>query len=67
VSAQRKAVATGDDMLVGAAKEVSAGAADHSRSRIVGAVERPWISRPVLLGHVPSMSEIDLAALLRRP
>ena len=32
-------------MLVGAAKEVSAGSVGHQRSRIVTAVQQPWIGR----------------------
>jgi hypothetical protein len=38
VAAQREAVARGDEMLVGAAQEVFAGAAGHQRFRIVTAV-----------------------------
>lgn len=39
-SAQRKAVATGDEMLVGAAKQVSARATDHEWCRIPTAVRQ---------------------------
>jgi hypothetical protein len=39
-----EAVASGDEMLGGAAKEVSAGAASRRRSStIVSAVEKPWM------------------------
>jgi hypothetical protein len=40
-------------MFVGAAKEVSAGAAGHERSSIVTAVQQPWVGRAALLGVVP--------------
>ena len=40
---KREAVACGDEMLVGAAREVCAGAVGHQRSRIVVAVQQPWI------------------------
>jgi hypothetical protein len=43
--AQREAVASGDEMLVGAAKEVCAGAVGRRHSRIVTAVQQPWIRR----------------------
>ncbi len=52
VSAQREAVASGDEMLVGAAKEVSAGAADHQCCRILTAVRQSRIGRAALLGLV---------------
>jgi hypothetical protein len=39
-------------MLVGAAKEVSAGAAGHERSRIVTAAQQPWIGQAALLGLI---------------
>ena len=48
--AQREAVASGEETPVGAAKEVSAGAAGHQRFRIVTAVQQPWIGRAALLG-----------------
>jgi hypothetical protein len=48
-SAQREAVASGGEMFVGPAREVSAGAAGHQRSRIVTAVQQPWIGRASLL------------------
>jgi hypothetical protein len=49
-SAQREAVASGDEMLVGEAWEVSAGAAGDQRYRIVTELQRPWIERLALLG-----------------
>jgi hypothetical protein len=50
--AQREAVASGDEMLVGAAKEVSAGASDHECCRILTAVRQSRIGRAALLGLV---------------
>jgi hypothetical protein len=47
--AQRKTVASGDEMLAGEAKEVSAGAAGHQSSRIAAAVQRPRIGWAALL------------------
>ena len=45
-------------MLVGAAKEVSAGAAGHQHSRIVTAVQQsPGIGRAALLGLVHTGSD----------
>jgi hypothetical protein len=44
-------------MLVGAAKEVSAGAAGHRGSRIVTAVQQPWIGQAALPGLVPCSSD----------
>jgi hypothetical protein len=41
LSAQREIVASGDETLVGAAKQVFAQAAGHQRYRIVTAVQRP--------------------------
>jgi hypothetical protein len=49
---QRKAVASGDEMLVEAAKEVSAGAAGHERSRIITSAQQPRIGQAALLGLV---------------
>jgi hypothetical protein len=43
LSAQSEGVASGDEMLVGAGEEVSAGAAGHQPYRTVTAVRRPWI------------------------
>ena len=45
IRAQREAVASGDAMLVERHKEVSAGVVGHQRSRIVTAVQQPWIRR----------------------
>ena len=50
--AQRKAVDSGDEMLVGAAKEVSADAADHPCCRILTAVRQLPDGRPARLGLV---------------
>ena len=54
LSAQREAVASGDEALVGAAKEVSAGAVGHQRSRIVTAVQQPWIRRGLRFDAIAS-------------
>jgi hypothetical protein len=62
--AQREAVATGDEMLVGAAKEVSAGAADH-QCRILTAVRQSRIGMAALLGLVRRSTEIPADARLR--
>ena len=53
-AAQREAIASGDEMLVGAAKEVTAGAADHPCCRILTAVRQSRIGRAALLGLVQS-------------
>jgi hypothetical protein len=43
---QSEAVASGDEVLVGAAKEVCSGAADHQCYRILTPVRQSRIGRP---------------------
>jgi hypothetical protein len=53
-AAQSEAVASGDEVLVGAANEVSSGAADHQCCRILTTVRQSRIGRAALLGLVRS-------------
>jgi len=53
-------------MLVGAPKEVSAGAADHQCCRILTAVRQSQIGRAALLGLVRLRSEMSVAQCCRK-
>ena len=64
-SAQRDAVASGDEMLVGASKEVSAGVPDHQCWRILTAVRQPRIDRAALLSLVQGGAHSSSASRAR--